>query len=159
MESHSKSLVKGGNFPEKAALEAISGKDSFFRSEEKNDILARVAQHSSRSIDNWHFRKYEYMLCFDKSVYETLVMLAKCCKEKHGDLPSYASLSKIILVKDVKLETAAANLDVGDTSKLVKSIKDGIKSFLTAEYIGKGHPYLSRTVHFARSRSYCLLMI
>ena len=74
------------------------------------------------------------MLCFDKSVYETLVMFAKCCKEKYGDLPSYASLSKIILIKDVKLKTAAANLDAGDTSKLVKSIKDGIKSFLTTEY-------------------------
>ena len=61
-------------------------------------------------------------------------MFAKCCKEKYGDLPSYASLSKIILVKDVKLETAAANLDAGDTSKLVKSIKDGIKSFLNTEY-------------------------
>ena len=74
------------------------------------------------------------MLCFDKSVYETLVMLAKRCKEMHGDLPSYATLSKIILVKDIKLKTAAANLDVGDTSKFVKIIKDGIRSFLTAEY-------------------------
>ena len=61
-------------------------------------------------------------------------MLAKCCKENYGDLPSYACLSKIILVKDVKLKTAAADLDAGDTSKLVKSIKDGIKSFLNTEY-------------------------
>ena len=59
-KSQSKLLVKGGNSPEKAALEAISGKDSFFRSEEKNDILARIAQHRSRGMDNWHFRKFEY---------------------------------------------------------------------------------------------------
>ena len=133
-KSHSKSRVKGGNAPEKATLEAISGKDPFFRSEGKNDVLARVAQHRSRGIDNWHFKKYGYMLCFDKSVYETLVMLAKCCKEKYGDLPSSASLLKIILVKDIKLKTATADLDAGDTSKIVKGIKDGMKSFLNTEY-------------------------
>jgi len=157
-KSKSKSLVKGGNSPEKAALEAISGKDSYFRSEAKNDILARIAQHKSRGIDNWHFRKYKYMLCFDKPVYEALTMLAECYRERYGDLPSYTNLSKIILVKDVKSKTAAANLDASDTSKLVKSIKDvksktaaanldasdtsklvksikdGIKSFLHSEY-------------------------
>ena len=136
----SKPLVKGGNPPEKAALKAISGKDSYFRSEEKNDILARIAQHRSRGIDNWHFRKYEYMLCFSRSVYETLTMLAKCCKEKYGDLPSYSVMSRIVLVKDVKLKTAAANLDASDTSKLVKSIKDGIRSFLNVEYCWQRPP-------------------
>ena len=133
-KSQSKLLVKGGNSPDKAALEAISGKNSFFRSEEKNDILARIAQHRSRGIDYRHFRKFEYMLCFDESVYWTLVMFAKCCKEPYGDLPSYACLPKIILVKGVKLKTAAADWDAGDTSKLVKSIRDGIKSFLNTEY-------------------------
>ena len=134
LKSQSKSLVSGGNSPGKAALEAISGKDSHSRSEEKNDIFARIARHRSRGIDNWHFRKYEYMLCFDKSVYETLAMLRKCCTERYGDMPSYANLSKIVLVKDVKLKTAAANLDANDTSKLVESIKDGIKRFLNTEY-------------------------
>lgn len=139
-KSRSNSLVKGGNSPEKAALEAISGKDSFFRSEEKDDILARVAQHRSRGIDNWHFRKYEYMLCFDRSVYETLAMLSDCCKERYGDRPSYTNLSKIILVKAVKLKTATANLDTSDTGKLVKRIKNGIESFLKTEYGWQGPP-------------------
>lgn len=127
-------LVKGGKAPESAALKAISGKKSYFRSDEKMDILARIAQHRSRGIDNWHFRKYEYMLCFDKSVYETVTSLAKYCKKRYGNLPSYAKLSKIILIDDIRLKDAAANLDADATTKLVESIKDGIKSFLKAEY-------------------------
>ena len=132
--------MKGGNAPESAALRAISGKESYFRSEEKNDILARVAEHKSRGIDNWHFRKYEYMLCFDKHVYETLTTLANCCKKKYGDMPSYANLSKIILLKDLRLKDAAADLSANDTSRLANSIKDGIKDFLDKEYHWKKPP-------------------
>ena len=132
--------MKGGNAPESAALKAISGKKSYFQSDEKNDILARIAQHRSRGIDNWHFRKYEYMLCFDVSVYETVKTLAKYCKKRYGDMPSYARLSKIILVKDIKLNVAAADLDADATTKLVESIKNGIKSFLGAEYGWKRPP-------------------
>ena len=80
------------------------------------------------------------MLCFDKSVYSTLTTLAKCCKKRYGDLPSYANLSKIILLKDIRLKTSAANLDADDTRKLVNSIKDGIKSFLQTEYHWKKPP-------------------
>ena len=61
-------------------------------------------------------------------------MLANCCKERYSHLPAYATLSKIILIKDVKLKTAAANLGASDTSKLVESIKGGIESFLNTEY-------------------------
>ena len=132
--------MKGGNAPESAALKAISGKESYFRSEEKNDIMARIAEHRSRGIDNWHFRKYEYMLCFDKPVYETLTTLAKCCKNKYGDMPSYANLSKIILLKDIRLKDAAADLSTNDTSRLVNSIKNGIKDFLDKEYHWKRPP-------------------
>ena len=133
-KSKSQPLVKGGNSPEKAALQAISGKDSHFQSEEKHDILERIAQHKSRGIDHWHFRKYEYMLCFDKSAYETLKMLAKRCEEKYGHMACYTNLSKIILVKDIKQTTAMSNLDTRDTKKLVEGVKDAIKSFLTTEY-------------------------
>ena len=82
------------------------------------------------------------MLCFDNSVYETLTTLAKCCKKRYGDMPSYANLSKIILLRDIRLHDAAANLDANDTSKLVQSIKDGIQSFLVTEYHWK-RPALS----------------
>ena len=132
--------MKGGNAPESAALGGISGKESYFRSEEKNDILARIAEHRSREIDNWHFRKYEYMLCFDKHVYETLKTLAKCCKKRYGNMPSYANLSKIILLKDLRLKDAAADLSANDTSRLANSIKDGIKDFLDKEYHWKKPP-------------------
>ncbi len=80
------------------------------------------------------------MLCFDKSVYSKLTTLAKCCKKRYGDLPSYANLSKIILLKDIRLKTSAANLNADDTRKLVNSIKDGIKSFLETEYHWKRPP-------------------
>lgn len=80
------------------------------------------------------------MLCFDKSVYETLTTLVKCCKKRYGDMPSYANLSKIVLLKDLRLNDAAANLNANDTSKLVKSIKHGIKSFLDTEYHWKRPP-------------------
>ena len=69
--------MKGENAPERAAFEAISRQSSYIRSEEKDDILERVAQHRSRGIDSRHFRKYEYMLCFDTSVYESVNTLAK----------------------------------------------------------------------------------
>lgn len=133
-KSKTEPLVKGGNSPEEAALKAISGAESHFRSEEKQDILARVGRHKSRGIDHWHFRKYEFMLCFDKNVYEALKMLAKRCKEKYGHLPDYANMSKIVLVKDIRLQAACSNLDTKSTSILVESIKDGIKSFLKTEY-------------------------
>lgn len=79
------------------------------------------------------------MLCFDRSVYEILSTLAKCCKKRYGDLPSYANLFKIILLKDIRLEDAAANLNANHTSKLAKGIEDGIKSFLEAEYHWRKH--------------------
>jgi len=58
---------------------------------------------------------------------------------KYGDLPAYANLSKIVLLTNVRLEDAAANLNVSDRSKLVKSIKDGIDNFLEKEYHWRGH--------------------
>lgn len=138
--SQPKFLVEGGKPPESAALDAIAGEKSYFESEEKDDILARVGQHRSRGIDNWHFRKYEYMLCFDKSVYEHVRTLAAFCKERYGHLPSYANLSKVILVKNLRLKDAAANLTAKDSTKLVDSIKDGIKGFLDTEYHWKRPP-------------------
>ncbi|KAK4694615.1 hypothetical protein P7C71_g2997, partial [Lecanoromycetidae sp. Uapishka_2] len=140
LKSQSKALSKGGSAPNNAALKAISGKESYFRSEEKNDILARIAQHRSRGLDNWHFRKYEYMLCFDKSVYEALTTLAKYCKKRYGNMPSYANLSKIILLKDIKPKTAIDDLDTHDTSELVNNIKNSIKKFLDTEYHWKRPP-------------------
>lgn len=157
-KSQSNFLVKGGNPPESAALEAISGKKSYFGSEEKKDILARVAQHRSRGIDNWHFRKYEYMLCFDSSVYENVTTLAKYCKKKYGNSSSYANLSKIILIKDIRLKDSAANLDTDSTTKLVESIKDGIKGFLKREYHWK-RPPLSITDGPFRTKQIVLLKV
>ena len=151
-------LLKGGNPPESAALEAVSGKQSYFQSEEKKDILARVAQHRSRGIDNWHFRKYEYMLCFDRLIYENVRTLAKYCKERYGNSSSYANLSKIILIKDIRLKDSAANLDTDSTTKMVESIKDGITSFLKAEYFWK-RPPLSITDGPFRTKQIVLLNV
>jgi len=57
---------------------AISGPEPYFQSEEKNDVLARVAQHQSRKLNNIHLRRYEYMVSFDKLVHEMLSTLARC---------------------------------------------------------------------------------
>ena len=132
--SKSKHLRKGGKSPEKAALQVIKDKTSLFESQEKKDIFARVKKHQSRGIDNWHFRKYEYMLCFDKSVFETMTLLAKCCKKQYGGSPSYANLSKIILVRNVPLKSTIAKLDEKETAKLVDNMKKGIYSFLKQAY-------------------------
>lgn len=91
------------------------------------------------------------MLCLDKSVYETLTVLKKYCKERYGNEPTYTTLSKIILVKDVKLKTAAANLDASDTTKLVEGVKDGVKGFLAKEHGWQRPPKLSPTVPSVRS--------
>ena len=127
-------LKRGGVPPESAALKAIAGNDSYFRSEEKDDILARISEHRSRGIDNWHFRKYEYMLCFDKHAFEALNVLAQCCKERYGNNPSYASMAKIVLLKHVRLNDAAANLSGEETWKMVEDIKNGIEGFLQTKY-------------------------
>ena len=157
-KSQSEFLVKGGNAPESAALQAISGKKSYFRSEEKNDILARVAQHRSRGIDNWHFRTYEYMLCFDRSVYESVTTLAEYCKKRYGNSPSYAHLSKIFLIRDIRLKSSAASLDTDSATRMVESIKDGIKGFLKAEYHWK-RPPLSITDGPFRTKQIVLLSV
>ena len=128
--------MKGGNAPERA----ISEKESYLRSEEKDDILERVAQHRSRRIDSRHFQRYEYMLCFDRSVCESVTTLAECFQKRYGNSSSYADLSKIILIKDIRLKDSAANLDTDSITKMVESIKDGIKSFLKAEYHWKRPP-------------------
>ena len=120
--------------PESAALKAISGGESHFRSDEENDILARIAQHRSRGLDNWHFRKFEYMLCFDTSVYENVKTLAKYCKKRYGDMPPYKNMSKIILIDDIKLNDTAANLTSNATTKMVDTIKNGVEGFLRAQY-------------------------
>ena len=132
--------MKGGNAPERAALEVISGKSSYIRSEEKDDNLERVAQHRSRGIDSRHFRRYEYMLCFDRSVYESVTTLAERFQKRYGNSSSYADLSKIILIKDIIPTDSAANLDTDSITKMVESIKDGIKSFLKTEYHWKRPP-------------------
>ncbi len=140
LESQPKFLVKGGKAPDSDALEAIFDKKSHFQSKESDDILARIAQHRSRGLDNSQFRKYEYMLCFDESVYKNVTHLAECCKKEYGHMPSYATLSKVILLKDVRLKSAMANLSADDTTRLVNSIKDSIKSFLKTEYHWKRPP-------------------
>ena len=150
--------MEGGKPPESAALEAISGEESYFRSDEKHDILARVAQHRSRGIDHWHFRKYEYMLCLDRPVYEGVNTLARFCKKKYGNSSSYVNLSKIILIKGIEPKDSAANLDADSTIKLVESIKDGIKSFLKAEYHWK-RPRLSITDGSLRTKQMALLRV
>ena len=151
-------LVEGGKVPESAALKAISGEKSYFRSDEKNDILARIAQHRSRGLDNWHFRKYEYMLCFDKTAYESVTTLAKYCKKRYGDMPSYAKLSKVILIDDLKLKDAADNLNTDDKTKMVEIIKNGIKSFLREQYHWK-RPSLSISDGPFRTKQIVLLSI
>ena len=135
LKSQRKFLVEGGRVPESAVLNAISREKSHFRSDEKNDILARIAQHRSSGLNCWHFRVYEYMLCFDKTAYENVTTLAKYCKKRYRD-----NLSKVILIDDIKLEDAVANLNADATTKLVESIKNGIKSFLRAQYHWKRPP-------------------
>lgn len=49
-------------------------------------------------------------------------------------------MPKIVLIKDIRLKDAAADLDADATTKLVTSIKDGIRSFLEAEYHWKKPP-------------------
>ena len=132
-ESQPKFLAKGGKAPQSAALRAISGKESYNRSDEKKDLLARIALHRSRGLDSWHFRKYEYMLCLSELVYENVKTLRKYCKKRYGDMPSYANMSKIILIKDLKLEGPVTPLDDESTIKMAENIKKGIKSFLEVQ--------------------------
>ena len=80
------------------------------------------------------------MLCFDQTVYESVKTLAKYCKKRYGGMSSYAKLSKVILIDDVKLKGAAANLNADATFKLVESIRNGIKSFLGSHYHWKRPP-------------------
>lgn len=126
-------LETGREHPKDATLKAIAGKDNYFGSAEKQDILARIQRRRSRGIDEWHFRKYDYMLCFNKSAFDTLHVLAARCKEKHSGDPSFATPARIILVSDLILQKAIEKLDKKEVNILVETIKAGIKNFLTEE--------------------------
>lgn len=115
-------------------MKAIAGKESYFGSAEKQDILARIKSHRSRGIDDWHFRKYDYMLCFNKSAFDKLQVLALRCKEKHARDPSYATPAKMILISDLILRQSIEKLSKKDVDILVDKIKVGIKDFLTGEF-------------------------
>lgn len=126
-------LETGREQPKDATLKAIAGKDNYFGSAEKQDILARIQRHRSRGIDDWHFRKYDYMLCFSKPAFDRLHVLAARCKEKHAGEPSYATPARIILVSDLVLQTSVEKLDTREVNILIETIKAGIKDFLTRE--------------------------
>lgn len=127
-------LQPGGLPPEGAAVGAIAGNDAYFRSEEKNDILARIRTHRSRGVDDWHFRKYDYMLCFDQAAFKALQVLRRCCMEAHIKNPAYARLAKVLLVKDLPMEKHIDHFSSKETKRLVDDIKAGIKSFLEKHY-------------------------
>lgn len=123
-------LEPGNQPPNETALNSIAG----FGSAEKQDILARIRRHRSRGIDDWHFRKYDYMLCFNKSAYDRLQVLAASCKEKHAGDPSYPTPARIIPVSNLILNSPIENLDKKEVDILVQTIRDGIKNFLKQEF-------------------------
>lgn len=126
-------LEPGDEYPREAALKAIAGKDNYFGSSEKEDILARIKRHHSRGVEEFHFRKYDYMLCFNKSAFDKLQVLAARYNEKHASNPSYATPARLILVSDLIMPTAIEKMGKKDIHILVDSIKVGIKDFLTRE--------------------------
>lgn len=126
-------LGPGKEPPRHAALNAIAGKNSYFGSSEKQDILARMKRHRSQGIGYWHFQKYDYMLCFEKSAFDRLQVLAARWKEEHAKHPSYSTPARIILVSDVILQTSVEKLNKKEMDILVETIKVGIKQILTRE--------------------------
>ena len=74
------------------------------------------------------------MLCFDKSVHETLTALAHSYQKRSRNPPSPATAqSKIILATDIRLEDAAADLHPDDASRLAASVTSGVDRFLETE--------------------------
>lgn len=102
-------LQLGKETPHDATLRAIAG-DGNFRSSEKQDILTRIKGHRSRGIDEWHFRKYDYMLCFNKTAFDKLQVLAARWKEQHANDRSGATPARIILLSNLILQTSVENL-------------------------------------------------
>lgn len=125
-------LQLGKETPHDATLRAIAG-DGNFRSSEEQDILTRIQGHRSRGVDEWHFRKYDYMLCFNKTAFDKLQVLAARWKEKHANDPSGATPARIILLSDLFLPTSVEKLGQKERQNLVETIKAGIRGFLTRE--------------------------
>ncbi|MCJ1265971.1 hypothetical protein MMC22_005853 [Lobaria immixta] len=126
-------LQLGKETPHDATLRAIAG-DGDFRASEKQDILTRIKGHRSRGIDEWHFRKYGYMLCFNKTAFDKLQVLAARWKEKHANDPLGATPARIILLSNLILQTSVEQLGQKDRQILVDTIKAGIRGFLTREF-------------------------
>lgn len=126
-------LQLGKETPHDATLRAIAG-DGNFRSSEKQDILTRIKGHRSRGIDEWHFRKYDYMLCFNKTAFDKLQVLAARWKEQHANDRSGATPARIILLSNLILQTSVENLGHKERQILVETIKASIRGFLTREF-------------------------
>ena len=124
----------GGDTPENAAIEAIAGRDEYFKSTEKDDVLARIRTHRSRGIDDWHFRKYDYMLCFSKSAFDALQVLETQCWKKNAKNPSHATPAKVLLVCNLVLDGTVESLTKAQVKVLVDTIKSGLQDFLTKAY-------------------------
>lgn len=126
-------LRLGGEAPNDTALRAIAG-DGKSVSSEKRDILVRIQKRHSRGIDEWYFGKYDYMLCFNKSAFDKLQVLAARWKEMHANDPLYATPARIILISDLILQTSIEKLGEKERLVLVNTIKAGISGFLTREF-------------------------
>ena len=122
----------GGDTAEGAAIDAVV-RGTPHNSEEKTAIIARMRRHRKRGIDEWHFRHYEYMLCFDQPSFNILLALKETCKKKHANNPAYADLAKVRLLGELSIRNPVGSVCEEEVEKQVENVKMCIKGFLREE--------------------------
>jgi len=122
----------GGDTVESGAIDAVAGR-TWHNSGEKTAIITRMRRHRKRGIDEWRFRHYEYMLCFDQSSFNVVHALKEACKKKHANNSADADLAKVRLIADLPMENTVGSLRKEEVDKLVENVKTSIKGFLRGE--------------------------
>ena len=113
-------LKPTSNAPSNAALEALAAQPRFL-SFEKDEIFARLRARKTRGVMARDFNNFDYILCFDKNVYDLLEKLTKH-PEKEKGLEKF----KLVLIEGTAIDQ--------DLDKTCNSIKIPISNWLKAEF-------------------------
>jgi len=124
---------EAGKAPEKLAIRAIAGGEQYFWSkdpDEKEIILNRVRGHKSRGINNYDFRRYHRIICFDESIRQQLEAMRA---NEMASMPDKV-MSKIHRLPGCEEFYWRWTWDVEKLLQYGGKIKVAIKQFLAPEF-------------------------
>jgi hypothetical protein len=125
-----------GNVPISAlAIEAIAGDESHFQTkdwpDEKGTILKRLRERKTQGLDQTHFERYQYIICFEKKTFDLLEKMKATIgaeKKKSKAVSKVHFLQKCFWQKDDDSEKKE------DLLKMAGKLKVALKEFLKLEF-------------------------